>query len=326
MNGLKRKLGGKQGTAVDFVTKYGISIIFVAMVIVFSSMNPIFLSFANFSNLMYSTAANGIALIGVALVIISGGMDISVGSIMFGAGCVTVLLGNMGLPVPVVLLLAILLGGVMGMFNGYLISKWKMVPLMVTLATTALFRGVMLYTINEGYLPFKTHDFTALIVETKLLGIPVSVYVFVALILLFQQVLTKTKFGWHLLAIGNNVDACRKIGINVQKMQFAVYTLNGLLAGLAGFILVGMIGEISPTFATGGEFTMITGAVLGGVALSGGKGSIFPGAFIGALMIFTIENGLNIISANPYAYTIVRGVVIFIAVALSSIKYEGEIR
>lgn len=326
MNGLSREQGGKQFSPVDFVTKYGILIIFAGMAIVFSTLNPIFLSFTNFSNLMYSTAANGVALIGVAMVIISGGTDISVGSMMFGAGCVTVLAGNAGVPLPIVLLLSILIGGVMGAFNGYLISKWKMVPLMVTLATTALFRGVMLYTINEGYLPFKTHAFTALIVETKLLGIPVSVYVFVVLVFLFQLVMTKTKFGWHLLAIGNNVDACRKIGINVQRMQFAVYTLNGLLAGLAGFILVGMIGEISPTFATGGEFTMITGAVLGGVALSGGKGSIFPGAFLGALMIYTIENGLNIISANPYAYTIVRGVVIFIAVAMSSIKFEGDIR
>ena len=316
----------KRVTVLDFVTTYGISIIFLAMIVIFSSINPAFLTFANFSNLMYSAAANGIAVIGVALVIISGGIDISIGSIMFGAGCVTVLAANAGVPLPVVLVLAILMGGVMGAFNGYFISKWKMVPLLVTLATTTLFRGLMLYTINEGYLPIKTRAFSALIVETKFLGIPVSVYVFVSLIILFQYILSRTKFGWHLCAIGNNVDACRKIGINVPLMQFSVYTLNGLLGGLAGFVLVSMIGEISPTFAQGGEFTMITGAVLGGVALSGGKGSVFPGAFAGALMIYTIENGLNIISANPYAYTIVRGIVIFVAVALSSIKYEGSIR
>ena len=323
---INAKQGSNSVTALDLVTSYGIPIIFVAMVIVFSALNPVFFSFTNFSNLMYSTAANGIAVIGIALVIISGGIDISIGAIMFGAGCVTVLAGNGGVPVPVVLIMAVLTGGVMGAINGYFISRWKMVPLLVTLATSTLFRGLMLYTINEGYLPFNTRVFTVLIVETRLLGIPVSVYIFVLLIVLFQFVLKRTKFSWHLFAIGNNVEACRKIGTNVRLMQFSVYTLNGLLGGLAGFVLVSMIGEISPTFAQGGEFTMITGAVLGGVALSGGKGSIFPGAFMGALMIYTIENGLNIISANPYAYTIVRGIVIFITVALSNIKYEGNLQ
>ena len=326
MNGISGKAAGKEMNVMDFVSRFGIPIIFAVMVVVFSVINPIFITFDNISNLMYSTAANGIAVIGTSMIIFTGGIDISIGAIMFSAGCVTVLAGNMGLPMPVVLLLAILLGGVMGAFNGYLVAFWKMVPLMVTLATMVLYRGIMLFTINEGYLQFTSHDYVRLIVETKFLGIPISVYMFVVLIALFQFVITRTKFGWHLFAIGNNVDACRKIGINVRMMLFSVYTLNGLLGGLAGFVLVGMIGEISPTFAQGGEFTMITAAVLGGVALTGGKGSIFPGAFIGAVMIYAIANGLNIISANPYAYTIVTGIVIFIAVALSSMKNKSDIR
>jgi len=310
---------------LHFITRFGVPIIFVAMVIVFTSMNPVFFSFANLTDLLYSTAASGIAVIGTSIVLISGGLDLSLSSIMFGAGSITALTANANFPAPLVVLIAIVAGGLMGAVNGFFIARWKMTPLLVTLATQAIYRGLWLVAINEGYLHI-SNDFYNQFVQSKFLGLTPSVYLFGALAILFHLIMTKTKYGWHLYAIGNNIEASRKIGINTKRIQFSAYMLNGLFCGLAGFILVSMIGEISPSFALGNEFTMITGAVLGGIALTGGKGKIFPGAALGALMIYTIDNGLNIISANPYAYTIVRGLVIFVAVALDRVYYVGELR
>ena len=146
------------------------------------------------------------------------------------------------------------------------------------------------------------------------------------LIIITQIVLSKTKYGWHLRATGCNSDAARKIGINVTIITFSVYVINGAMVALNGFIYLGMIGQIAANFGWGQEFLAISATILGGISLSGGKGNIWPGAIIGIFIITIIENGMTLISTNPYSYQIVRGGIIFLAVLLDARRYKGPLR
>ncbi|MDR0878021.1 MAG: hypothetical protein LBN21_08210, partial [Treponema sp.] len=160
----------------------------------------------------------------------------------------------------------------------------------------------------------------------KLFNIPVIIIIMVVVLIIFQLIISRTTYGRHLFAIGNNKIGARMIGIKVKRNIFFSYVICGALVGLSGFVSGAQIGAIAPTFAQGQEFVIISAAVLGGVSLFGGKGKAFPGAFLGTLVIMTIENGLVMAQANMYAYAVVRGIIIFVAVLLDSVQNKGEIK
>jgi len=326
MNSNKRRVFSKNKPVLDYFYEYGIVILVIVLFSVFSILSPKFLEPKNIVNLLIAVTPMGIVVIGMALVIISGGIDISAGSIVFACAAVSVLCGNAGFGFALTLLLAVVTGCVAGAINGFVISRWKTAPLITTLATMALFRGIILLLTQEGYIIHEDPIFSDIILGTKIFGLPVIVLFFILFAIAGQYILNRTKYGWHLYAMGNNMEASEKLGINVRRITFSVYMVNGLLAGLSGFIYMGMIGALTSGFGNGQEFIMITAAVLGGVSLSGGKGKIFPGAVFGILVTMTIENGLNFISASPFAYTIVRGIVIYLAIMIDSIRNEGKLQ
>jgi len=305
--------------------KFGLLVVLFALLLLFSSLNPNFLSPANGINLLRQTASTGIAAAGLVFVMVSGGIDISMGSTIFlSAVMVTTFAGEIGIPGAFVL--AIACGALVGCFNGFLVAFFKLPPLIVTLASLYIVRGVALAMTGVQSLDFPG-ELGDLVAYTQIGGIlPVTVVILVLCLAIVQVMLSRTLFGRQLFAMGNNRIGANQMGIKVTRNTFFVYVIAGALAGLAGLTSAAQVGVITPTFAEGQEFIIITAAILGGVSLFGGKGSAFPGAFLGVLVVMCIENGLVMAGANVYLYAIVRGAIIFVAVAIDCIRNKGELR
>ncbi len=322
------------GKALGLVTRYGVYVIFLAVVIFFASGNPRFLTVGNFLLILQQASPLGIAAVGMTYVLILAGIDISVGRNMFlSAHVVAYLINQTGLlpasmfggPAGYVVAFSIcmLIGSAVGAVNAVLIARVRIVPFIATLATGSIIRGIGLIISNSRT---PTTSVMSGFVNSRVQGIPVTLIFFVVIAVCFDWVLRFTVFGKHLMAIGNSPEMARKTSIRVDRNVMLAYVLCGTLAGLAGALLAGQIGGVSVSFGEGNEFIVISAAVLGGTSLFGGKGSIIPGAIVGILLVTTIMNGLAMINASPYVYTIVRGAIIFVAVMVDSVAYKGELR
>jgi ribose transport system permease protein len=311
---------------LDSLYKYGLYGILIILVILFSSINKNFLSVNNARNLLLQTSSSGIAAAGLVFVMITGGIDISIGATIFISAVISATLTDLGLNLVGAIGVSLLVGALIGIVNGFLIAKMNMVPLIVTLAMQYILRGLAIGIIGIRTL-FFNNDVGKYLVRTRIFDfVPLIVIVLLIIIIITQFILSRSLYGRHIYAIGNNRGGAEKIGINVKNSVWIAYIICGALAGLSGLVSGAQVGAISPTFATGQEFIIISSTVLGGVSLFGGRGKVFPNAFIGVLIIMCIENGLVMAKTNMYAYTIVRGCIIFIAVMLDSVKNKGETR
>ncbi|HEY3344147.1 MAG TPA: ABC transporter permease [Anaerolineaceae bacterium] len=312
--------------------QYGVYVIFVLLVIFFSFQNQRFLTINNALLLLQQAAPIGISVIGMTFVLIVAGIDISVAQNMYLSAVLVAVamyamksagfLGSFWSYV-IIYAIALLVGAVIGSLNGLLIAKYKIVPFLATLAVQGIARGLALI-VSKSKVYFVPE--LSPISNGRWLGFPVVAIVLIVLIIIFDYVLRRTTYGRHLMAIGNDKSAAEKIGINVDRNIFLAYLICGVLAGLAGVLAAGQGGAIAVYFHYGDEFLVISSAVLGGISLFGGKGAVFPGALIGIILVGTIVNGMTMMNASPYAYTIVRGAIIFLAVMVDSINFKGELR
>jgi ribose/xylose/arabinose/galactoside ABC-type transport system permease subunit len=318
--------------AKEMFYRYGIFLIFVGMVIFFTLMNPRFLSINNLRLILYQAAPMGIATIGVIFVLVIAGIDLSLAQNMFLTAMVvgTSLewLGTQGIVGSIhgyliLFTIAIITGGLVGALNGFIIAKFGLIPFIVTLATTGICRSLGLVLSGSKGLNV---ELLSPISNGQFFGIPIIVIVWLFMLFLGDFVLRRTSFGVKLMAIGNDATAAQKIGIDVKRHTLFVYIICGAMAGLGSILEAGQVQSVAINFASGHEFLVISAAVLGGTSLFGGKGSVFPGAVIGMLLVTTIFNGMSIMNASPYSYTIVRGLVIFLAVMVDSVNYKGELR
>ena len=318
----------------QFIVKYGVYSIFVVIIVIFALSNSRFLSRSNIMLLLEQSAPYMIGVIGMTFVMMDGGIDISAGSNMYLSTAVSAIMMTKmtanGTLVHgfgqylLVMLVPVVIGTLIGVFNGLMISRFRIVPFIVTLITTSIARGLGMYFTDMKLIIVNTMGFK--FNDKSFLGISLLVYIALAIIIIFHCVLRYTTFGCQLKAQGNNHEAAQKLGINIRRNTLAAYIICGALCGLAGIMMAGESGGVPTSFAEGYEFILIPAAVLGGISLFGGKGTILPGCIIGMLLINTIVNGLTMMAANPYVYTIVRGVIIFIAVMVDSLNYKGEIR
>lgn len=317
---------------MPYLYQYGVYLIFLALIIFFSLMNPRFLSARNGLMILQQAAPLGIAVIGMTFVLIIAGIDISLGQNMYLSAIMVALtmeamkpsgfLGSFWSYV-VIFAVALLTGAAVGALNGLMISRFKIVPFITTLASMGIARGIGLIASNsQVYYVEKLSPIS----NGNLYGIPYVVIILIVLVLAFDFVIRRTAYGRQLMAIGNDSTAAQKIGINVRRNVFFAYLICGVLGGLSGVLLAGQVANVAVYFADGNEFLVISAAVLGGTSLFGGKGSVFPGALIGVILVAMIMNGMTMINASPYAYKIVRGAIIFIAVMVDSINYKGELR
>ncbi len=322
------------GKVLDLVFRYGVWVIFLVMVVFFARGNPRFLTVDNFLLILQQASPLGIAVVGMTLVLILAGIDISVGRNMFlSAHVAAYVLNFTGLLPPsmfggpsgylAIFAICMGMGCLVGLVNAVLVAKLNIVPFIATLATGSVIRGIGLIISNSRT---PSTSIISGFVNARLGGIPVTLIFFVVIALVFDFVLRFTVYGKHLMAIGNSPDMARRTSIRVDRNVMLAYVLCGTLAGLSGALLAGQIGGVSVSFGEGNEFIVISAAVLGGTSLFGGKGSIIPGAIVGILLVTTIMNGLAMINASPYVYTIVRGAIIFLAVMVDSVAYKGELR
>ncbi|MEV1286623.1 ABC transporter permease [Micromonospora sp. NPDC049679] len=305
-------------------------VVLVGLVIVLSLVSPAFLSFSNFLDIARVVAITGIIAAGMTLVIITGGIDLSVGSTVGLVGAVTAsLVANSAsnsdfvtafkLPVPLAVLVGLAVGSLIGFVNGLIITKTKIEPFMATLGSMIFVKG-LLYLFTGGYpVNFQPMpDDFAFIGQGALFGIPTPVWVFAVIVVALWWISRRTTVGRAIYAIGGNPEAARLSGLKVERTKIMVYTLLGLLAGLAGIILTSRLASATTVNGTGYELIAISGVVIGGTSLVGGRGSVI-GSLIGVFTVGVIQNALNLFGASTQIQYVVTGLVLLLAISLDGI-------
>jgi ribose/xylose/arabinose/galactoside ABC-type transport system permease subunit len=309
----------------NFVVDYGLYIVFLAIIAAFSIKNPKFLSVSNGITIVQMSSTLGIVVVGMFFVLIGAGIDISVASNMYFAAVVSAsLLNNYKIPILACFAVSILCGSVIGCINGLFIAKFRIVPFITTLATMSIARGLGLIFSDQKLIVLDQSSFA--VSNTRILGIPLVAYIFIGTAVIGHMLLLRTQFGRQLFACGDNYPGAEKIGIKGPRVIFLSYLICGACAGLAGMVNACNLSSVNQNFAIGDEFVVISSAVVGGASLFGGKGRILPGALIGIIMIQVILNGLTLARVSPFVYQVIRGIIIFIAVMMDSLKYSGELR
>lgn len=309
----------------------------IVIIVVFSMLSPYYLSVANFLTMASHVAIFGILAVGMLLVILNGGIDLSVGSTLGLAGVVAgflmqgVTLTWLGVvlypPVWVVAVLACILGAAVGLVNGVLIARFKVPAFVATLGVMYMARGLALlmtsgltYNNLGGKPELGNTGFDALGFN-RLFGVPTGVVVLVVIALIGSIVLNRTAFGRWLYASGGNERAAELSGVPVKTVQISVYVLSGICAAIAGLILSSQLTSAGPTAGTTYELTAIAAVVIGGAALTGGRGNI-RGTLLGAFVIGFLSDGLVIIGISSYWQTVFTGAVIVLAVLLNAVQYR----
>lgn len=307
--------------AMKYMSELTSLIALVGLMIVITIINPSFLTTNNLLNLLLQVTANGFIAFGMTFVILTGGIDLSVGSSLALSSALAAGLIGGGLPVPVAIVLAICLGGLFGMLNGLLIAYGKLAPFIVTLATMTIFRGATLVYTNGNPVTKGLSDsfLFQFLGQGYIVGIPFPVILMFLVFVILAILLHKTAFGKAVYALGGNEKAAYISGIKLNKVKIIIYTISGMMASLSGLIITSRLSSAQPTAGASYEMDAIAAVVLGGTSLSGGKGRIW-GTLIGALIIGVLNNGLNIIGVSAFWQQVVKGIVILIAVLLDRFK------
>lgn len=285
----------------------------VLVLLVFSALNPIYLSPDNLVDVVDQATINGLLALGITFVIITGGIDLSVGSMM---AIVVVVVGQLTtegrlLPFPAVLA-GILLGMVMGAVNGSLVTRFRLQPFIATLATMGAFRGIA-YIVTGGWPVLNVPDSFRGFMDGDVAGVvPIAILILLSAALLGHLVLTKTRTGVYIFAIGGNAEATRLSGVNVSRNKMIAYMLCGVGAALAGMVTLARLGTGEPTAGQGYELNAIAAAAIGGTSLAGGKGSII-GTLLGALLLSALRVGLVVQGVDAFWQFIATGAIIAFA-------------
>ncbi len=320
----------KQKKLREFLGKYGIYLVLVAMVVAMSFMSPVFLSQDNLLNIIRQVAVIGLISLGVTLVIISKGIDLSSGSTLALTAVMAASFGQAGdwaakmypsipeLPVIVPIFVALAVGTAVGTFNGFLVAKTGIPAFIATLGTYVSVRGLALLYSDGRPISTLTESYQ-FIGQGYVLGIPVPVLLFLAFALVTWVMLNHTKFGKNIYAIGGNVVAAEVSGVNVQRNLIKIYMYAGMLAGVAGLVLSARLNTGQPGMGVAYELDAIAATTIGGTSHSGGIGTI-QGAVVGTLILGVLNNGLNLMGVSAYWQQIIKGIIIVSAVIIDMRK------
>jgi len=294
----------------------------VGLVLIFWAWTPYFLTISNLLNIAQQTSINAIIAVGLTFVIITAGIDLSVGSIMAFAGVVMASLLQADQPIYIAIILGLLVGAASGLVNGLLISYGKLPPFISTLGMMSVARGAALLFTDGRPISGFSPEFRY-IATGEILYIPVPVIIMIVVYLIAHFVLTRTKLGRYTYAIGGNEEASLLSGINVKMMKTIVYSLSGMLSGLAAVLLTARLNSAQPIAGIMYELDAIAAAVIGGTSLMGGEGKI-SGTLIGALIMGVLRNGLNLLGVSSFIQQIVIGSVIIVAVLVDMALKKGK--
>ena len=301
--------------------KYAALIALVVLLIISSILSPYFLQVQNILNILRQVSYTGIIALGMTFVIISGGIDLSVGSVAAFAGAVGIIALNTALPivgneyvaVMIGIAVALLVGSLCGMLNGFMITRGKIAPFIVTLGTMAIFRSLSLFVGNAGEIRSDSNLYGNFGMNS-IFFLPVPVFVMLVLATVLSVVLNQTRYGRYLCAVGSNARVAAYSAINVDRIKFLAYTLIGFTVGVSSALLSSRFNAVS-TANTGMLFELdaIAAVIIGGTPMTGGRGTIW-GTIIGAIILGVINNMLNMLGVSPYLQGTVKGIVIIGAV------------
>ncbi|AMX00973.1 ribose ABC transporter permease [Rummeliibacillus stabekisii] len=310
----------KLSKSKDLIQKLGPLLGLLLIIIIISFMSPSFLTATNIFNVLRQVSISALIAFGMTFVILTGGIDLSVGSTLALTGAISAGLLAGGMNPLLAMFIGLLLGALLGAINGVIIAKGKVAPFIATLATMTIFRGLTLvYTDGKPVSGLGDSQAFQLFGKGYLFGIPVPVVTMIVAFIVLYFILKQTTFGRRVYAIGGNEEASRLSGINVDRITIAVYALTGMLAALSALILTSRLNSAQPTAGQSYELDAIAAVVLGGTSLTGGRGWIF-GTLVGALIIGVLNNGLNLIGVSSFFQQVVKGIVILIAVLLDRKK------
>jgi ribose transport system permease protein len=295
----------------SLLSRYGLLWALGFLILALSLLSPYFLSTANLLNVLRQVSINAILALGMTVVILKGGIDLSVGSLLALAGALAAGFALSGFPPPLAMGLGVGIAVALGTLQGLLVAYAGLPPFIVTLAGLTAFRGLTLvYT--DGRPITGLPDPFLFLGNGTLLGIPVPVMVMLSFLLLTHLLLQNTALGRYLYAIGGNEEAARLSGVPVARIKVFAYAYSGLAAGLAALVLTGRLNSAQPTAGTGFELDAIAAAVVGGTSLAGGRGTAW-GTFLGALIIGVLNNGMNLLNVSSFYQLIAKGAVIVLA-------------
>ncbi|HBU12421.1 MAG TPA: ribose ABC transporter permease [Clostridiales bacterium] len=300
----------------DILRKFGIVIALIILLIAFSIASENFFTPGNLITILIQTSINILLAIATTYIILTGGIDLSSGSVVAIAGVVFALLGKEDSMVPpaIAVIAGVLTGLAFGALNGVIVAKAKVAPFIVTLGTMTIARGIALLVADGRPVPGMAQGFKDFAGKSPL-GLPNIVIVMIIVAVVFTFILTKTKFGRYVYAIGGNEEAARASGIATSNIKLAVYTMAGAIVGLAGVLQACRINVGQPNVGEGFEMNAISAVVIGGTSLSGGVGSMW-GTLIGAFIIGVLNNGLDMLGVSSYWQKVVSGAIIIAAVMM----------
>lgn len=290
----------------------------ILFVVIFSTLSPGYLTLANATNLFRQASVFCIITLASFLAILTHQTDLSVGTVASLTSVIVALLIQKGVSLPMAIMAGYAVGIAFGALNGLLIGFTNIAPFIITFGTMSMAESIGIIITDANTVPIKNEAFLQLS-KYEIFGfLPVCVLLMFIIYVLAWYVMNKRRFGTALYAIGGNEDAARATGINVRKHKFSVYIINGILATTAGLILAARVGTTNPSIGVGLEFEGICGAVLGGTALAGGRGTVI-GAFLGALAIAILKNGFNILGVLSFYQMVAIGSIIIIILVMDSV-------
>jgi ribose transport system permease protein len=294
----------------------------VLLWIILSVATPSFASSNNIANLLRQGSMIAIMAVGQTFVIITGGIDLSVGAVVGFATVVVAMMINAGFPIWVAILVTLLVGVGIGLFHGFGIVKMGLPPFIITLATLTSLRGIGLLMTNGNSININSDTFTAFS-RNSFLGIPNLFWMVILVGVPAYVFLHHSRWGRYLFSVGSNAEASRLSGVNVQRTIYMAYTLSGLCAAFVGVLLAARIGIGNPTQAEGWELQAIASSVIGGTSLFGAVGSVH-GPLLGAFILATINNGANLLNVNSFWQRIITGALIIIIVYFDGLRRRGK--
>ena len=315
------------------LSKFQSLIALIILCLVISLLSDKFLTAANAWNVMRQISVNICISVGMTLVVLTAGIDLSVGSVLALCGAITAGLLKNGIEMPSsnlyigftilgAIVAGLLVGSLLGWFNGWTITRFKVPPFVATLAMLTIARGLtMLWT--KGFPITGLGENFAHLGTGWLLGIPLPVWISGVIVFIAVVITNKTKLGRYIYAIGGNESAATLSGINIKKIKIAVYTIAGALAGVGGLLVTSRLDAAQPNAGTGYELDSIAAVVIGGTSLSGGRGSVL-GTVLGAIIIGVLNNGLVLLNVSPFWQQVVKGFVILAAVVIDKANSKNE--
>ena len=315
-------LGAKKNLAAYRESVLLLVILVFGLCMTFAS--PVFLNWRNIEAILLALSVEATIAIGMVILLISGGLDLSVGSTLAFAGVVTGLTLNAGVPVVLAIFLGLFAAAVVGMVNGLLVAKMKINPFITTLGMMISIRGLLL-VVAKGRAVLNLSESFTVIGQGRLFNVQYPVYVMIALVIIGDILMRNSRFMRQNYYIGGNERAARLSGINVDLVKIFDYCLVAVLAGIAGLLITARFGSSSVTVGGGLELRVITAAIIGGASLNGGEGSVL-GAFLGALFMGVLANSLNLLGVDVYWQRLITGLILIIAVVFDVINERRKER